>query len=253
MGMKIPIKRQAGTVSVMTLLLVGWALNGSASGAESASGLALSTREYASTATQLKTVTDPNREAQQNSQQPRVAADDARTELDQLIVKTPGSMEGYSRTKFRHWITISGTCNTRETVLKRDGTNVVTDDQCRPVSGTWESPYDNATWTNPQDLDIDHVVPLAEAWRSGAAQWTNARRQQFANDLERPQLFAVTDNVNQAKGDQPPDQWRPPLQSYWCTYANNWIVVKHFYALSITNTEKTALSDMLDTCPQLRK
>lgn len=172
----------------------------------------------------------------------------ARAELSALRVAAPGSMTGYSRDKFPHWITISGTCNTRETVLKRDGSNVVTDSSCYPTSGSWYSPYDGQTWYSPSDVDIDHVVPLANAWRSGASSWTTAKRQQFANDLSNPQLIAVTDNVNQAKGDQDPSQWRPPRTAYWCTYAKMWIRVKYAYNLSVTSAEKSALTEMLDYC-----
>src|SRR3954467_13012611 len=142
----------------------------------------------------------------------------AQTELGALTVAAEGSMSGYSRALFPHWVTISGTCDTRETVLKRDGTSVVTSSACAATSGRWYSPYDGATWTAAADVDIDHVVPLAEAWRSGASSWTTAKRQSFANDLTRPQLIAVTDNVNQSKGDQDPSTWQPSLASYRCTY-----------------------------------
>lgn len=89
----------------------------------------------------------------------------ANTLLAGLTVKAQGSQDGYSRDLFPHWITISGTCNTRETVLKRDGTSVVTDSACAATSGTWKSPYDGATWTAASDVDIDHVVPLSNAWK----------------------------------------------------------------------------------------
>ncbi|GAA2615291.1 HNH endonuclease family protein [Dactylosporangium fulvum] len=172
----------------------------------------------------------------------------AQSRLNALTVAAQGSMSGYSRDLFPHWITISGSCNTRETVLKRDGSSVVTDSSCAATSGRWYSPYDGATWTAASDVDIDHVVPLAEAWRSGASSWTTSRRQSFANDLTRPQLIAVTDNVNQAKGDQDPSTWQPPLSSYRCTYAKMWITVKHYWALTLQSSEKTALQSMLNTC-----
>jgi hypothetical protein len=172
----------------------------------------------------------------------------ARSELSQLRVAPDGSMTGYSRDKFPHWITISGSCNTRETVLKRDGTNVVTDSSCAATSGSWYSPYDGATWSAASDVDIDHIVPLANSWRTGASSWTTAKRQQFANDLTNPQLIAVTDNVNQAKGDQSPATWKPPRTTYWCTYAKMWTHTKYRYALTITSAEKSALTDMLNRC-----
>ncbi|UVS82600.1 HNH endonuclease family protein [Actinokineospora sp. UTMC 2448] len=172
----------------------------------------------------------------------------ARAELSALRVASEGSMTGYSRDKFPHWITISGTCNTRETVLKRDGSNVRTDSSCYATSGSWYSPYDGATWYNPSDVDIDHIVPLAEAWRSGASSWTTSRRQAFANDLSNPQLIAVTDNVNQSKGDQDPSTWKPSRTAYWCTYAKMWVRTKYAYNLSVQSAEKSALSSMLNYC-----
>ncbi|KAL6704142.1 hypothetical protein ACN47E_008702 [Coniothyrium glycines] len=172
----------------------------------------------------------------------------AKTQLAALTVAAQGPQTGYSRDLFPHWITQSGTCNTRETVLKRDGSGVVTDSACVSTSGSWFSPYDGATWTAASDVDIDHVVPLSNAWKSGAASWTTARRQTFANDLTNPQLIAVTDNVNQAKSDQGPEAWKPPLTSYYCTYARMWVKVKSVYSLTITSAEKSALTSMLNTC-----
>jgi hypothetical protein len=172
----------------------------------------------------------------------------AQAELNGLSVAAEGSMSGYSRSLFPHWIIISGTCDTRETVLKRDGTGVTVDSSCHPTSGHWYSPYDGATWTNASDVDIDHIVPLAEAWRSGASGWTTSRRQSFANDLSDPQLIAVTDNVNQAKGDQDPSTWQPSRTAYRCTYAKMWIASKSHWSLTLQSTEKSALQTMLNTC-----
>ncbi|MFB8758481.1 HNH endonuclease family protein [Streptomyces nigra] len=176
-----------------------------------------------------------------------VSAATARGYLSQLTVAAE-NRTGYDRDLFPHWITQSGTCNTRETVLKRDGSNVVTDSSCAATSGSWYSPYDGATWTAASDLDIDHVVPLAEAWDSGAGSWTTSRRQAFANDLTRPQLIAVTDNVNQAKGDQDPATWMPSRTAYRCTYVRAWVQVKYYYDLSVDSAEKSALQNHLASC-----
>jgi hypothetical protein len=172
----------------------------------------------------------------------------AREFLADLKVAPDGSMDGYDREKFPHWSTVSGSCNTREEVLKRDGENVETNSSCTAVKGTWFSPYDGETWTAATDVDIDHIVPLANAWRTGADEWTTDKREEFANDLTDAQLIAVTDNVNQEKGDQSPDTWKPPLESYWCTYAEMWIASKHKWELTINEAEKSALEDMLNTC-----
>ncbi len=172
----------------------------------------------------------------------------ARSELAALRVATDGSSSGYSRDKFPHWNTVSGACNTRETVLKRDGTGVVTDSSCAATSGSWYSPYDGATWHAASDVDIDHVIPLSNAWKTGASSWTTTRRTQFANDLTNPQLIAVTDNVNQSKGDQSPATWKPSRTAYWCTYAKMWVHVKYRYTLTVNSAEKSALTTMLGYC-----
>ncbi|MFI7286579.1 HNH endonuclease family protein [Streptomyces anulatus] len=177
-----------------------------------------------------------------------VSAATALTYLGQLTVGAEGSSSGYSRDKFPHWSTQSGACNTREVVLKRDGTNVQQDSSCAAVSGSWYSTYDGATWSAASDVDIDHMVPLAEAWRSGASSWTTAQRQSFANDLTRPQLIAVTDNVNQSKGDKDPAEWMPPSSSYKCTYVRAWVHVKKQYNLTVDSAEKSALQSALNGC-----
>lgn len=172
----------------------------------------------------------------------------ARQQLDELAVGAARSMAGYSRDRFPHWTQHENGCNTRELVLKRDGTDVKTGANCKVTGGHWVSPYDNKPTNDPDALDIDHMVPLANAWRSGADSWTDDQRSQFANDLGHPQLVAVTASVNRAKGDQDPSQWQPPNRAYWCQYAQNWILVKRSWKLTATLTEKLALTNMLGTC-----
>lgn len=177
-----------------------------------------------------------------------IAVSTAKSYLSELTVADPSNSPAYSRDQFKTWDIISGTCDTRETVLKRDGTDVVTASNCSATSGTWVSPYDDATWTKASDLDIDHLVPLKEAWISGARDWTAAQREAFANDLTRPQLLAVTDNVNESKGDQDVTTWLPPETSYHCTYVRAWVQVKHFYNLTVDSAEKSTLQSVLDSC-----
>jgi hypothetical protein len=174
------------------------------------------------------------------------SATTAATELASLTVKTEGSTSGYSRDLFPHWITQSGTCDTREVVLKRDGTGVTVNSSCQPTAGSWYSLYD-ATWVgSSSSIDIDHIVPLAEAWKSGANTWTT--RQQFANDLSIAQLIAVSASSNRSKGDSDPASWKPTNTSVHCIYAREWIWVKYTYGLSLQSAEKTALQQMLGTC-----
>ncbi|KAG8820698.1 hypothetical protein FRC18_011633 [Serendipita sp. 400] len=172
----------------------------------------------------------------------------AKTYLAALTVRAEANADTYDRDLFPHWITISGACNTRETVLKRDGTNVVTSSSCAATSGSWYSQYDGKTWTSASDIQIDHLIPLSEAWKSGASAWTTSKRQSFANDLTRPQLIAVTGSVNQAKGDKDPAEWMPPRTAYYCTYIRAWIQVKYYWALSIDQAEYNALYKYLYAC-----
>lgn len=99
----------------------------------------------------------------------------ATTQLAGLTVAAQGPQTGYSRDLFPHWIAQAGSCNTRETVLKRDGTNVVTDTACVSTSGSWFSPYDGATWTAASDVDIDHMVPLSNAWKVSSIHYASIK------------------------------------------------------------------------------
>lgn len=175
-------------------------------------------------------------------------ADTALGYLAEITTAPEGSSDGYDRDLFPHWSTQYGACNTREVVLERDGTDVEQDSSCAAVSGSWYSPYDGETWTAASDVDIDHMVPLAEAWRSGASRWSTGEREQFANDLDVAQLLAVTDNVNQSKSDRDPAEWMPPLAGYHCTYASMWVWVKHTYDLTADEAEKSALESTLSGC-----
>ena len=171
-----------------------------------------------------------------------------RAHLAELTVAPARPMTGYSRSKFPHWSDVSGSCNTRETMLKRDGNNVVTNTLCYPTSGSWYSVYDRKRLYDPAAVSIDHVVALANAWRSGADSWTTTKREAFANDRSTQQLIAVSIPVNSAKGDQSPDQWKPPNTATWCIYARSWINVKYVWDLNVTSSERAALTGMLANC-----
>ncbi|MCJ1676678.1 HNH endonuclease family protein [Streptomyces sp. APSN-46.1] len=177
-----------------------------------------------------------------------VTAAMARTRLAGLKVAEAGTMAGYSRDRFTHWAEQGDKCDTREVVLKRDGTDVARDSECRAVSGRWKSLYDGVAVNDAGKLDIDHMVPLAEAWRSGAAGWDAARREAFANDLTHPQLLAVSASSNRSKGDQSPDLWQPPDKGSWCQYGRAWTAVKSDYGLTVTEPEKAMLTTMINTC-----
>ena len=163
---------------------------------------------------------------------------------------------GYDRALFEHWRDIDGDgCDSRDQVLKRDSISLPQVDpvNCNVIAGDWVSPYDGAKWTNPSDIDIDHVIALKEAWDSGAWAWSAAQRRAFANDTSDSRtLLAVTDSVNQSKSDKDPSNWLPPLQSYTCTYLGNWIAVKVRWSLSMDSSEFGRIKNLLQsTCSSL--
>jgi hypothetical protein len=174
--------------------------------------------------------------------------------LRTMVADLPVASEvrtGYNRDLFPHWVDADGDgCNTRYEVLIAESTTTPTvGSGCSLSGGRWYSYYDGATWTAPADVDVDHFVPLAEAWDSGARNWTTAQRQAFANDLgDSRSLAAVTDNVNQSKGDQDPAEWMPSLTSVHCRYVGEWAAVKTRWGLTVDSTEKSALTSYANGC-----
>jgi hypothetical protein len=166
------------------------------------------------------------------------------TSLRSLVVAPEDSSAPYDRASWGTWTTVAG-CDTRERVLKRDGGHVETGPGCTIVAGTWLSPYDGALITVPAALDIDHVVPLSQAERSGARDWTRARRVAFANDTAN--LFAVSAHSNRSKGDRDPATWLP-ITAECCVYVSAYIAVKAAYGLSVDQGEHDALARVVSTC-----
>ncbi|WP_432091471.1 HNH endonuclease family protein [Streptomyces sp. NRRL F-5630] len=174
-----------------------------------------------------------------------------REALAQLPVHAE-NREGYKRTAFKHWIDADKDgCDTRAEVLLDEA--VVAPDQgtrCKLTGGIWKSPYDDRTFDNARSLDIDHLVPLAEAWDSGASTWSPKEREAYANDLGDPRaLIAVSAASNRSKADQDPTTWMPPAPGYRCQYASDWVADKTRWGLSIDTAERTALTDILHACP----
>lgn len=160
--------------------------------------------------------------------------------------------EGYDRTLFKHWIDAdSDGCDTRREVLLAEATTAPTvGASCSFTGGAWFSYYDNTTTTDSSTFDIDHVVPLAEAWDSGAYAWTPDTRMRYANDLDEPRaLVAVSASTNRSKGDQDFAEWTPPAAGTTCRYLTDWVVVKTRWSLTVDTTEKSALQNAAAACP----
>ena len=165
------------------------------------------------------------------------------TALDRLEVRAEHS-GGYARSKFGDWIDADGDgLDTRAEVLIDESKTRVTISSRTVRTGRWVSLYDNLTWTDASDVDIDHVVALNEAWKSGAYLWSSARRIAYANDLGVSwALRAVTDNVNMSKGDRDPSSWLPPYRAAICTYLAGWVAVKLRWKLSVDAAEKSSIA-----------
>lgn len=163
--------------------------------------------------------------------------------------------EGYVRTKFRHWIDEDhDSCNTRAEVLIDEAIEPPeVEAGCRLSGGRWYSYYDDQYVDVATALDVDHLVPLAEAWDSGAYDWTPAQRQDYANDLREPwHLVAVTARSNRQKADQDPSTWQPPYEPARCRYAAEWTAIKLRWSLSIDRAEQQALTALAEACPDQR-
>jgi hypothetical protein len=158
---------------------------------------------------------------------------------------------GYERGLFPLWDAAGPPgCDTRDEVLITEATRAPTvGTGCKLTGGKWLSRYDDVTVTDPSQLDIDHLVPLAEAWQSGAYAWTTATRERYANDLGYPaDLVAVTAHANRSKGDDEPSAYLPPEKSFDCRYEAWWVAVKWRWHLSVDSAEKSWLSRHLARC-----
>lgn len=174
--------------------------------------------------------------------------------LSRLTVTAETDWDSYERTEFgSRWLDADRDgCNTRQEVLIKESLVPVTPRRyCSVPAGRWVSWYDQATWTAPADVDIDHVVALKEAWDSGASTWTKEDRLRYANDLGYPwTLDAITDDVNAAKSHMDAAGWLP--EHHVCKYARHIVGIKYRWRLSIDDAEKNALAGILTgECGQL--
>lgn len=159
----------------------------------------------------------------------------------------------YDRDQWKHWSDQDGDCiNTRHEVLAQESLIPVQysqDNPCYVASGIWLDPYTGLTITDPTELHVDHMVPLAEAHRSGASAWSAAQRQEYANDLTDPaHLIAVSASANTSKGARGPDQWLPPDSEHHCQYARDWTNIKLRWSLTATPAEAEALAGLARRC-----
>lgn len=161
---------------------------------------------------------------------------------------------GYDRDLFGDWIDADGDCqNTRAEVLIAESQvppSFTTAGGCTVAAGLWVDPWSGTPSTAASALDVDHTVPLANAWRSGAWAWTRDQRVAFANDLSvADHLVAMPLGLNRSKGDDGPEEWRPPDPASWCRYARVWTDIKARWGLTATDAEWSAILELANTCP----
>ena len=204
-----------------------------------------SPEQASSKATVSSTATES--EAIQVSPEQTAQPANSKVSLQGLILQLQVSaevLEGYDRDLFKHWIDAdSDGCNTRKEVLISEATvKPSVSSGCDLSGGQWYSPYDQVTTTDPSEFDIDHFVPLNEAWQSGAYSWSNDKRSEFANDLGfAKSLIAVTASSNRSKSDKDPGNWIPRNYDYLCDYVTSWVEVKIRWGLTADQPEVDAL------------
>lgn len=179
-----------------------------------------------------------------------VAAAPATTTGPTLLNKLPvGSKRsaGYDRDKFNLWTTVPGKgCDTGDWVLYRQSWPRQT--RCGAETGHWFSAYDGRLLTRASQADIDHMVPLAEAWASGGNAWRPRQREAYANDLYPRSLIAVSLSSNRSKGDSDPAEWLPPRRAYICRYLTDWVAVKYRWRLTVDSAEKQTITRRFRSC-----
>ncbi|MDR2348931.1 MAG: HNH endonuclease family protein [Bifidobacteriaceae bacterium] len=182
------------------------------------------------------------------------AAAEAIAALDSLPEAAPAdAAPKYEREEFLPggWADLDGDgCYTRNEILRRDLAEVVFEDGwCKVASGLLRDPYTGAEIAfdkaeSTTTVQIDHVIPLAQAWRAGAWAWTKEERKAFANDPA--ELLAVAGAANQSKGDSGPAEWLPDQGR--CDYAQAYATVAGKYRIGIGQTDRDTLRQILSNC-----
>lgn len=171
--------------------------------------------------------------------------------LNDLKVAPDCRAPNYSRKNWQHWIDEDKDGqDTRQEVLISESLIAPTlrTDGKKVLAGRWNDPYTDNLFTKPSDLDIDHLVPLGEAHKSGGCHWSSTKKKNYANDLvHEEELIAVSKKANRAKGQKDPAKWLPENEKYQCEYVSNWILIKKRWGLWIDEKEKKAIETVINT------
>lgn len=252
-------RRRRGIAALLVAslaLLTGCASTGDRADGPVATATATARSTDTSTTTSIGTTTsDPVATVTPTTAAPAAApaapAPSVRDRLALLVIDDRPSPDGtYRREDWPHWSDTDGNgCDARQDALVAWSVVPATVDRagtCKVVAGSWVSPYDGRTTNNPSDVDVDHLVPLENAFVSGGWRWTAGQRRAFAN--EQAELVVTSATSNRSKGSKPPNEWRPTDRASWCAYAVGWVEIKQRWSLTATTAERDALGQMLDTC-----
>lgn len=172
--------------------------------------------------------------------------------LDKLEIKGRAPKTGYARTEFYNgWPTVDG-CSLRQRIIKREFGDTAVLEECVVVAGEFEEPYtgEYRVFRDKNEISkiqIDHVVALSDAWQKGAQYLSKEERYKIATDPLN--LLAVDGPANEQKSDGDAATWLPPNKKFRCQYVARQVSVKYKYGLWVTEAEKTAIENVLETCP----
>jgi hypothetical protein len=173
--------------------------------------------------------------------------------LDHVQAKFPYPSVPYNRKdQFGAWIKdrTDGTCmDTRGKVLVRDSSSTVTyrPNGCTVDSGDWDDPYSGKHFVWASDIQIDHFVPLKNAYMTGGFEWDQKKRCLYANYMGNEfHLLSVSGRENLRKSDSTPNQYMPPNRSYACVYLKQWLQIKLVWSLRITPKEAAAIHERVE-------
>jgi hypothetical protein len=168
----------------------------------------------------------------------------------------------YDRYEWRHWDNVTSCWTVREEVLWRDSVKDASltmfdksgkrvqdkNNACSITGGNWIDPYTGKTFTNPSDLDIDHMIPLGYAARAGGQTWDSNKKMDYANDMNYEyHLIAVSASANRSKSDRGPSEWSP-REEFKCQYGVAWTIISNKWQLSLKGSDKSEIQNMLSTC-----
>jgi hypothetical protein len=204
-------------------------------------------------------IADNTNTTEESPDRGRVEATDALTMLAEIPTAPEDDTIRYVRDDWHHWISQGNQCDTREMVIRSQGSDPsgalqveIDPATCEARTGRWVSVYDGQVITDPSALDVDHIVALKEMHQSGANDWPDDLRQRYANDTDV--LVAVSRASNRAKGDRDPADWLPAASVYRCSYAYSWVLTKWKYnqlagPVTVDQRERDALATAFAACP----